>query len=305
MVYLSAFVMEKTSMAVSTKQSLLVIGKNGQLARSIDKIVKEFPGLEITFSERGVLDLSNLQSIDKYFAQNRYDIVVNAAAYTAVDQAESEPELADRINHQAVKRLAEIALRKKSVLIHVSTDYVFDGEGNVPYQEGDVTHPTGVYGDTKLKGEQSMQRVSPMGCIVRTSWLYSEFGHNFVKTMVRLGRERDALNVVVDQVGSPTYAVDLARAVLMIAQGGSLASSPIPRIYHYANDGLCSWYDLAVAVFQLTQIDCIVTPITSDQYPTAATRPHYSVISKERIKQEFGVTTPYWRDALRECLQVV
>jgi dTDP-4-dehydrorhamnose reductase len=300
----SASSMTKTFMTDNAEQTLLVIGKNGQLARSIAKIAMEFSGLKITFSERRELDLVDLQSIDNYFSSNRYDIIINAAAYTAVDQAESEPQLADQVNHHAVKRLAQIALLQKSVLIQISTDYLFSGENNVPYREEDAPNPTCIYGKTKLKGEQAIAQISPRGCIVRTSWLYSEFGNNFVKTMLQLGREREALNVVIDQVGSPTYAVDLARVLLVIAENRTLIHSTVPpQIYHYANEGVCSWYDLAVAIFQLAQIECKVFPIVSEQYPTAARRPHYSVLSKEKIRQEFGVYTPYWKDALTESLQ--
>jgi len=290
---------------VNPQKSLLVIGKNGQLACSIRKIAAEFSDLYIKFSKRCDLDLSDLQSIDNYFSLNRYDIIVNAAAYTAVDQAESEPELADLINHQAVKKLAEIALQQDSVLIHVSTDYVFDGKSSTPYREEDPTNPINTYGRTKLLGEQAMQQISPRGCIVRTSWLISEFGNNFVKTMIRLGRERDELRVVYDQVSSPTYAVDLARALLKIAQKSTLMESGRLQVYHYANDGLCSWYDLAVVIFQLQKIECNVIAITSEQYPAYAERPSYSVFCKDKIKEDFNVIVPYWRDALRACLRAV
>ena len=204
-------------MMPSSQKSLLVIGKNGQLACSIAKISVEFSDLHITYSDRSELDLSELESIDNYFSQNHYDIIVNVAAYTAVEQAESEPELADLINHRAVTKLAEIALYQDSILIHISTDYVFDGTSSTPYKEEDPVNPINVYGKTKLLGEQAILQISPKGCIVRTSWLYSEFGNNFVKTMLRLGREQNELNVVCDQIGSPTYAVDLARVILIFS----------------------------------------------------------------------------------------
>jgi len=290
-------------MTLSPLKSLLVIGKNGQLACSIEKVSAEFPDLHITYSDRSDLDLSDLESIDNYFLINHYDIIVNAAAYTAVDKAESEPVLTDLINHQAVKKLAEIALRQESVLIHISTDYVFDGRSNTPYKEEDTTNPTSVYGKTKLLGEQAMLQISPKGCVIRTSWLYSEFGNNFVKTILRLGRERGELNVVYDQVGSPTYAVDLARAILVIAQSEILTAKTTPQIYHYANSGVCSWYDLAESTIACTDVDCKIIPVASDQYEAIVDRPHYSVLNQELIYQVFNVSVSYWRSSLIECLR--
>jgi len=292
-------------MTVSPEKRLLVIGKNGQLACSIAKIATEFPDLDIKISERSDLDLSDLESIENYFSHNHYDIIVNAAAYTAVDRAESEPELADLINHQAVKKISEIALQQDSVLIHISTDYVFDGKSNTPYKEEDPVSPTSMYGKTKLLGERAMLQISPKGCIVRTSWLYSEFGNNFVKNMIRLGRERDELSVVYDQVGSPTYATDLARAALRIAQSNMLAVSTVPEIYHFSNDGVCSWFDFAKNVFELAKIDCKVVPITSEKYPATVDRPHYSVLQNKKLVQNSDVENLYWRDSLKSCLKLL
>ena len=289
-------------MMPSSQKSLLVIGKNGQLACSIAKISVEFSDLHITYSDRSELDLSELESIDNYFSQNYYDIIVNVAAYTAVEQAESEPELADLINHRAVTKLAEIALYQDSILIHISTDYVFDGTSSTPYKEEDPVNPINVYGKTKLLGEQAILQISPKGCIVRTSWLYSEFGNNFVKTMLRLGREQNELNVVCDQIGSPTYAVDLARVILIISQSGTLASKRTPPIYHYANNGVCSWYDLAKTIFDYADIACKIIPITSDQCEGVVKRPHYSVLNQSLIDQEFNLGVLYWKDSLKECL---
>jgi len=287
-------------------QQLLVVGKNGQLAQSIAKIEDNYPAFQITYSDRTELNLADFASIERYFKQRRFDIIINAAAYTAVDKAESEPQQADQINHLAVKQLAEIAKQQRSVLIHISTDYVFDGEKNTPYREDDPAYPVNVYGKSKRKGEVAVEGIAPMGCIVRSSWLYSEFGNNFIKTMLRLGAERNHLNVVYDQIGSPTYATDLAHTLLTIAKHRSLRESTekLP-IYHYASEGVCSWYDLAQAIFQLNDTVCEVYPVASEQYPTPATRPHYSLLSKEKIKQQFKITIPYWRDALNQCLQEI
>ena len=297
--------MVKTSMSCEN-QHLLVIGMQGQLARSIGKIASHYPRLQISFSDRAELDLLDADSIQHYFDHYHYDIILNTAAYTAVDQAERDVEQVERINHQAVAEIAEIAKQQQSRLIHVSTDYVFDGEQNTPYLESDPPHPVSVYGSSKLSGEQALQAVAPNGCIVRTSWLYSEFGHNFIKTMLRLGGEREQLDVVHDQVGSPTYATDLAHALLSIASTASNHHSLIEvPVYHFANQGICSWYDFTNAIFELAAVDCVVNPITSEQYPTPVKRPHYSVLSTEKIKQQFQLSIPYWRGALKRCLQEI
>jgi len=292
-------------MMASPNKTILVIGKNGQLARSIAKVAIEFRELNVTFSDRSDLDLSDIESIDNYFSNNRYDIIVNAAAYTAVDEAEVEREQADLINHQAVKKLSEIALQHDSVLVHISTDYVFDGKSNTPYIEEDATNPTSVYGKTKLLGEQAMLKISPKGCIIRTSWLYSEFGDNFVKSIVQLGLLRDEVDVVYDQVSSPTYAVDLAKAVMIIVQSGKMEAIITPPIYHYSNDGICSWFDLASNALDIANIDCNVRPITSDQFKSKAKRPNYSVLNKEKSISETGIATHYWRTSLKNCLKII
>jgi dTDP-4-dehydrorhamnose reductase len=312
---------------------ILVTGKNGQLGQSILAIASAYPQYDFVFVGREELDLSSSQSTADYFSKNAFDVMINCAAYTAVDKAESEPELANQINHLAVKQLAEIAKQQNASLIHISTDYVFDGTQHRPYIESEATAPQGVYGDTKLKGEQAMQSVNPKGCILRTSWVYSEFGNNFVKTMLRLGKERDSLNVIFDQVGSPTYATDLAEAILAVlshtllgaesqsmpqvghselAEGSSKSEEDSSvthqndagvKIYHYSNEGVCSWYDFAKAIFELSGMDCKVFPIETKDYPTPAKRPHYSLMNKAKIKQAYGLDIPYWRDSLKICLK--
>ena len=290
-------------------KQVLVTGKNGQLGQSIKRLTTHYPLLTFTFVGRDELDLANAESINDYFSKNQFDVIINCAAYTAVDKAESEPELADQINHLAVKQLAEIAKQQDAILIHIGTDYVFDGKGHRPYIETDSVEPQGVYGLTKLKGEQAMQAINPKGAIIRTSWVYSEFGNNFVKTMLRLGKDRDSLGVIFDQVGSPTYAGDLAKCILtmlvdkclMLNENASI-QHPTSNIYHYSNEGVCSWYDFAKAIFELSDRTCQVNPIETKDYPTPATRPHYSLMNKSKIKAAFDLEIPYWRDSLIKCL---
>ena len=296
-------------------KSVLVTGKSGQLGQSMQKIANDYPLYEFTFVGREELDLSQTQSIAGYFKSHHFDIIINCAAYTAVDKAESEQELAGQINHLAVKQIAQIAKKQNSILIHISTDYVFNGQRYKPYTETDSTDPRNIYGLTKLKGELAIQQVDPQAIIIRTSWVYSEFGNNFVKTMLRLGKERDSLNVVYDQVGTPTYAGDLAKAILDIITligiqdgnseilEGSMAENV--SVYHYSNEGVCSWYDFARSIFELKRLTCRVVPIETKNYPTPAKRPYYGLISKLKIKNDLDLTIPHWRDSLIECLNRV
>ncbi len=290
---------------------ILVTGKNGQLGRSIHKMVNtgnnnNQPSNEFIFVGREELDLSSQDSIASYFNSNdKFNIIVNCAAYTTVDRAEEEHELANQINHLAVKQLAEVAKAQQIKLIHISTDYVFDGESNNPCIETDTTNPVNVYGKTKLAGEKTLQEAMPTDAmIIRTCWVYSEFGNNFVKTMLRLGQEKDEINVVSDQIGVPTYATDLAKVILEIINNKNYQDEEQQtEIYHYSNAGEISWYNFAEEIFKLAEIDCKVNPITAKQYPTPAKRPHYSVLDLEKIKQQFQITVPYWRDSLQNCLK--
>jgi dTDP-4-dehydrorhamnose reductase len=280
--------------------NILVTGSNGQLGSEISAINSSYPQYNFMFANRTMLDLSNLCNMEDFFETNSFDAIINCAAYTAVDKAESERELADTVNHRFVSMLAKIAKKKNIILIHISTDYVFDGENHRPYVESDPTNPQGVYGQTKCDGEKAILSVAPANTIIiRTSWVYSSFGNNFVKTMLRLGRDRDALGVIFDQVGTPTYARDLAQAILEILLK---IKNEKPEIYHYSNEGCASWFDFAKAIFELSGVECNVNPITTDQYPTPATRPHYSLLNKAKIKNDFNLTIPYWRDSLKECL---
>jgi len=285
-------------------KSILVTGSNGQLGSSIKDLVLEYPDAQFAFVDREDLDLSRSENIESFFSNNQYDVIINCAAYTAVDKAESEPELANQINHLAVKQLSEIAKQQGITLIHVSTDYVFDGQGYKPYIESDTVNPQSVYGETKLKGEQAFLEVNPTGCIIRTSWVYSEYGNNFVKTMRRLGKERDALGVIFDQIGSPTYAGDLAKAILASVEFDTIIQlEKENKVFHFSNEGVCSWYDFAKTIFELSEIQCDVNPIETKDYLTPATRPHYSLLNKAKIKQTFELSIPYWKDSLQTCIK--
>ena len=292
---------------------ILVTGKNGQLGRSIYKIVStevkadnNLSSSKFIFVGREELDLSNNSSIINYFNNNdKFDVIINCAAYTQVDKAEQEAELANQVNHLAVKQLASIANKQQARLIHISTDYVFDGESDKPYTETDVTNPINVYGKTKLAGEKAIQGFMPTNAIIiRTSWMYSEYGNNFVKTMLRLGKERDELNVVSDQIGSPTYATDLADAILEIIKSKEFREeNQTTQIYHYSNEGEINWYEFAKEIFKIAKIDCKVNPITTQQYPTPAKRPKNTLMNKDKIVGIFSLDTPDWKESLNTCIR--
>jgi dTDP-4-dehydrorhamnose reductase len=288
-------------------KTVLVTGSTGQLGRSLQAIAPQYSALDMTFVDRSVLDLADLESIDRYLSEHRYDVIVNCAAHTAVDKAESEPELADRINHLAVERLATSAQRQGAFLVHISTDYVFDGCHYKPYAEDHPTDPVNRYGSTKLLGEKAMQASGVNGAIIRTSWVYSEFGNNFVKTMLRLGAERDLLTVINDQIGTPTYAGDLACAIVQLIEQRSAAGTADSgcSLFHFSNEGACSWYDFAVEIFDLTGLPCQVKPIPTTEYPTPAKRPHFSLLSKARIKAQLGTGIPHWKHSLKQCLHKI
>ena len=282
-------------------KTVLVTGANGQLGSELRLLSGKADDYAWTFVDRSALDIADTQAIENYFAAKAFDAIINCAAYTAVDKAESEPAAADAVNHKAVETMARIAKTKGFSLIHISTDYVFNGSNFKPYTEHEPTNPQSVYGHTKLDGEASMLAINPpASAIIRTSWVYSEFGNNFVKTMRRLGRERHELGVIFDQVGTPTYARDLAQAILQILPQ---LRGKGTEVYHYSDEGVCSWYDFAKAIFELSGIECKVNPIETKDYPTPAARPHYSLLSKAKIKNAFGLAIPYWRESLRECIK--
>lgn len=286
-------------------KKILVTGLNGQLGKEISLLIPEFNEFDFTFVDRTSLNLSNIEAIETYFTNNQFDVIINTAAYTAVDRAEEDRVAAKFVNAAAVKKLAEIAKESKAQLIHISTDYVFDGENYRPYIETDHTNPKGAYGKSKLEGELEMLSIDPSdSVIIRTSWLYSSFGTNFVKTMLRLGKERRELGIVFDQVGTPTYAKDLASMILNGIRDSKF-DSQYCKVYHYSNEGVCSWYDFAKAIFELSQTSCSVNAIETKDYPTPAKRPYYSVLNKAKIKSELGISIPYWKDSLRECLKEI
>lgn len=274
---------------------ILVTGASGQLGRAL--LRHQEIGMEGV--ARADLDLSHADSIARFFHNNRYDIIINCAAYTAVDKAEQDAELAYQVNARAVEQLAKISQAQDSTLIHISSDYVFNGKQYRPYHEDDAVNPINIYGKSKQRGEAAIQAVAPRGIIVRTSWLYRQSGHNFLTTMQRLGREREHLKVVFDQVGTPTCVDGLARAILTIIKHPHLQEQRA-ALYHYSYEGVASWYDFATAIFTLWDIDCTVEPIESKDYPTAAKRPHYSVLNKAKIKATFGLDIPHWRQGLQE-----
>lgn len=279
--------------------NILVTGSNGQLGNEIRVLAADNEKDTFFFTDVEELDITNKTAVLDYVQANGIDMIVNCAAYTAVDRAETDEPLARLINALAVLNLGEVASETGARIVHVSTDYVFDGKAFVPYRESDEPNPVSAYGRTKLEGEQLLQQSCPEAVIIRTAWLYSEYGNNFVKTMLRLGSERESLRVVYDQVGSPTYALDLARAIMKIVE----TDKWVAGVYHFTNEGVCSWYDFTVAIHGLAGIECAVEPVRSEQYPTPTERPHYSVLDKQKIKETFGVVVPQWYDGLQRCLK--
>jgi len=293
---------------------ILVTGKNGQLGRSIQKIVNTDTKIDnsqspnhFIFVGREELNLRSESSISNYFDNNKFDIIINCAAYTQVDKAEQEAELANQINHLAVKQLAIIASNQQAKLLHISTDFVFDGESNKPYLETDTPNPINVYGITKLAGEKALKTVMPMNALViRTSWLYSEYDNNFVKTMLKLGKEQDELSVVNDQIGSPTYAADLADAILEIIKHKKFRDiSQTTQIYHYSSEGEISWYEFAKEIFKIEKIECEVNSITSQQYPLPAKRPRNIIMKKDKIVEVFNIKISKWKSSLNTCMKIL
>jgi dTDP-4-dehydrorhamnose reductase len=289
---------------MSRLRTILITGSAGQLGQSIQSIACNYPEYKFEFASRQHLDLSNDHSIINFFGQKSFDIIINCAAHTAVDKAESEADTVNQVNHLAVRQLATIAKKHKTKLIHISTDYVFNGKQFRPYIEADKVEPHGVYGQTKLHGEQAILKIlTTNAIIIRTSWVYSEYGNNFVKTMLKLGQERDNLNVIYDQVGTPTYAKDLASAIMTIVQSQVFSEIDFKTdIVHFSNEGVCSWYDFAKEIFELSGIQCQVNPIGTEDYPTPAVRPHYSVLSKVKIKKIYHLVIPNWTESLKRCV---
>ena len=279
--------------------NVLITGANGQLGSEIRKISEQYPELKFSFTDVAELDITSAEKVADFLSEFKPEFLVNCAAYTAVDKAETDESTATLLNATAVGILAEQSAKIGCKMIHISTDYVFNGNGPRPYKEDNLVSPQSAYGRTKLEGEILCQRNNPESMIIRTSWLYSAFGNNFVKTMLRLGNERPELGIVADQIGSPTNAADLASAILTIISSViNQTKSFVPGIYHYSNEGVASWYDFTKAIFEIAEINCFVKPISSEDYPSPVQRPAYSVMDKSKIKTTFGLQIPHWRDSL-------
>jgi dTDP-4-dehydrorhamnose reductase len=282
--------------------NILVTGGKGQLGSEIRKISAGFPEFRFIHTDVEELDITNQTALANFISVHQPDYVLNCAAYTAVDKAEDEVERCYTINRDAVKNLAE-AVAGQARIIHVSTDYVFDGRSTVPYRETDPTHPQSVYGKSKLAGEEALLAACPESIIIRTAWLYSVYGNNFVKTMLRLGTERQALKVVCDQQGTPTHAADLAQILLSVIIHAEKTGDFPAGIYHYSNEGVTTWFDFTVKILQLAGIAaCEVHPVPTSQYPTRTPRPAYSVLDKTKIKETFGIIVPPWEQSLQRCM---
>jgi dTDP-4-dehydrorhamnose reductase len=273
---------------------VLVTGSSGQLGQSLQFIANNYPEITFVFCNSKQLDITNLENCVEVFSQYQPNFCINTAAYTAVDKAESETDKAIAINVTGAKNLAEVSKQFNTVLLHISTDFVFDGNKNSPYTEEDLPNPTGVYGQTKLDGEKAVQAIWEKHFILRTSWVYSQFGNNFMKTMLRLSSERDTISVVNDQIGTPTNAVDLANALIKIINSNSNAFG----IYNFSNEGTCSWYDFAKKIFEFNNITINLLPIPTTNFPTPAKRPSYSVLDKSKIKTAFNLSIKSWEKSL-------
>ena len=278
--------------------NILITGSNGQLGTEMRNLSTEHPNHRYFFTDVAELDISDVEAIEQFLAANNIDGIVNCAAYTAVDKAEANEEFCTLLNAEAPGYLAHAIEKRGGWMIQISTDYVFDGTQHLPYQEDEDTCPNSVYGRTKLVGEFNVLKLCQQSMVIRTAWLYSTFGNNFVKTMIRLGNERPELGVVTDQIGTPTYARDLARIIMTAINKGIQ-----PGIYHFTNEGVASWYDFTKAIHRLAGITtCHVRPLHTSEYPTAAQRPPYSVLDKTKIKQTYGIEIPYWEESLKECI---
>jgi dTDP-4-dehydrorhamnose reductase len=284
--------------------NILVTGSNGQLGSEIKDLVANFIDFKFFFMDLPELDICNSNQLNVFIKDNNINAVINCAAYTAVDKAEQDSDIAKKVNSEGVLNLVNAVEKVNGKLIHISTDYVFDGNSFLPYQELDEINPIGVYGSTKRSGELAVINSDIDAIVIRTSWLYSAYGNNFVKTMLRLGNERDELGVIFDQVGTPTNASDLAKTCLDILSSKTLEKISAKRkIYHFSNEGVASWYDLATAIMDLGKLDCKVKPIETKDYSTLAKRPHFSVLNKTKIKIDFNIEIPYWRNSLKKCIE--
>ena len=279
---------------------ILVTGANGQLGNEFRAIAPDYPHFDMTFTDLPDLDVTDEIALEDFFGENEFDVVINCAAYTAVDKAEEDPVSAMKVNRDAVKYLARECKNAGSYLIHISTDYVFDGKTDKPYREEDLPNPQSVYGHSKLAGEEAIMSCLSTAMIIRTSWLYSSFGNNFVKTILRKAKEGNPLRIVADQAGNPTYARDLAKVILDILP--SATAEHALQIMHYSNEGICSWYELTKAIAEFAGITCEILPIKTEEYPLPAPRPVFSALDKNLIKSKFNLEIPFWKDSLKECV---
>jgi len=282
-------------------ETILITGSHGQLGNEMQQAAVFFPAFKFIYTDVEDLDICDKAALESFVKINAINIIVNCAAYTAVDKAEDDVDLCYKINAVAVRNIGEVASTNGLKVIHVSTDYVFDGTNHVPYTEDQAVCPATVYGKSKLAGEQNLTETYPQAVIIRTSWLYSSFGNNFVKTMMKLGTERDSLNVIFDQVGTPTYAADLANAILKILSSETFISG----IYHFSDEGVCSWYDFTKTIHKIAGITCDVRPIETKDYPARTPRPFYSVLNKAKIKTAYGITIPHWEESLEKCIEIL
>ena len=285
---------------------VLITGSNGQLGSEIKELANNYKKLDCVFKDLPKLDICNVQALEAFILDHQINAVINCAAYTAVDKAEKDAEMAEQVNSIGVLNLLKALQKVNGKLIHISTDYVFDGDHTIPYKESDPVSPIGVYGKTKREGELAVINSEVDAIIIRTSWLYSSYGNNFVKTMLRMGSEKETLDVISDQVGTPTYARDLAKICLeILCRDNSGNISKNGNLYHYSNEGVASWYDFAISIMELGGENCKVKPIQTKDYPTLAKRPHYSVLNKSKIKTDFKIEIPYWRDSLKDCIEKI
>lgn len=282
---------------------ILVVGSNGQLGSEIRELTKDDNSNKYFYTDVTELDITDKSAVSIFVEDNQIDIIINCAAYTQVDKAEDDKETAYLINAIATQNLAEVCDEFNATLFHISTDYVFDGSNSTPYTESEPTTPLGVYGKSKLKSEKLIQESGCSHIIIRTSWLYSSFGNNFVKTIGKLSKEKEELKVVFDQVGTPTYARDLAIAILTIIEKDEFKNRN--QIYHFSNEGVCSWYDFAIAINNYFGHNCNIKPCHSDEFPTKVNRPHFSVLDKSKIKNDFGLNISYWHDSLKQCVEIL
>jgi len=282
-------------------QTILITGSHGQLGNEMQQAANKFPAFNYLYTDVEDLDICDKNALDTFVKANKVNIIVNCAAYTAVDKAEDDVALCFKINSDAVRNIGEVANDNGLKVVHISTDYVFDGTNHVPYTEDQQVCPSSVYGKSKLAGEQALTESCDQSVILRTAWLYSSFGNNFVKTMMKLGTERDSINVIFDQIGTPTYAADLAKTILQILNHENF----IPGIYHFSDEGVCSWYDFTKSIHRIAGITCDVHPIETKDYPARTPRPHYSVLNKAKLKAVYGITIPHWEESLVKCIEIL